>query len=102
MVNKHRPKHNFAAHDLTRLLRALWIQDDPIFIPERYRVQFTFIILVFCWTGARIGSFFTGGLRWRYISLVLQRAARGGWKLIYNIKQRWVKNVARSTQVLVI
>jgi hypothetical protein len=23
---------------------------------------------------------------------VLQRAARGGWKLIYNIKQRWVKN----------
>jgi hypothetical protein len=92
VVNKHRPKHNFAARDLTRILRALWTQDDPIFIPERYRVQFTYIIHVYCWTGARIGAFFTDGLRWRDISLVLQRAAQGGWKLIYNIKQRWVKN----------
>jgi hypothetical protein len=63
VVNKHRPKYNFAARDLTRILRALWTQDDPIFIPERYRVQFTYIIHVYCWTGARIGAFFTNGLR---------------------------------------
>jgi hypothetical protein len=59
-VNKHRPKHNFTSRDLTRILLTLWTQDDLIFIPERYRVQLTFIIRVYCWTGARLSAFFTG------------------------------------------
>jgi len=33
VVNKHRPKHNFTVRDLTRVLLALWTQDDLIFIP---------------------------------------------------------------------
>jgi hypothetical protein len=65
VVKKHRPKHNFTARDLTRVLLTLWTRDDLIFIPERYRVQTTFIIHVYCWTGARIGAFFTDGLRYK-------------------------------------
>lgn len=49
VVNKHRPKHNFTMRDLTRVLLTLWTRDDLIFIPERYRVQTTFIIHVYCW-----------------------------------------------------
>jgi hypothetical protein len=64
VVNKKRPKHNFSVSDLTRVLVTLWVKDDLIFIPERYRLQFTFIFRVYCWTGARLGAFFTGGLRY--------------------------------------
>jgi hypothetical protein len=42
-----RPKHNFTSRDLTRLLLTLWTQDNPIFIHERYRLQFTFAFQVF-------------------------------------------------------
>lgn len=65
VVNKHRPKHNFTVRDLTRVLLALWTYDDLIFIHERYRVQTTFLIHVYCWTGARISAFFTDGLRYK-------------------------------------
>ena len=64
-MKKHCPKHNFTSRDLTRILLTLWTQDDLIFIPERYRVQTTFIIHVYCWTGARISAFFTDGLRYK-------------------------------------
>lgn len=87
VVNKRRPKYNFAPRELT-----LWTKDDLIFIPERYRIQFTFIIRVYCWTGARLSAFFTDGLRYRDVELVLQRTPIGRWRLIYRIDQRWVKN----------
>ena len=32
----------------TRVLLALWTRDDLLFIPERYRVQATFIIHIYC------------------------------------------------------
>ena len=92
LVNKRRPKHNFTATDLVRIIVCLWTKDDLNFIPERYRIQFTFITLVFCWTGARIGAFFTDGLRYKDIELVLQRTPNAPWKCIYKIDQRWVKN----------
>ena len=108
VVNKRRPKHNFALRDLTRLLVTLWTEDDLIFVHERYRLQFTLIFRMYCWTGARLAAFFTGGLRYgasrgsrlvvdginrdQDIDLVLQRRGRDGWKLIYQLKQRWVKN----------
>lgn len=48
VINKHRPKQNFTHQDLTRVLAALWTRDDLIFIPERYQIQTTFIIDVYC------------------------------------------------------
>lgn len=39
-----------------------------------------------------MGAFFTGGLRYRDIDLMLQRMPGGGWRAIYNISQKWVKN----------
>ena len=94
------PENNFGPNDLTRILIALWTKDDLIFIPERYRIQFTFIINVYCWTGARLGAFFTGGLHYEDIELVLQRVLGGGWRSIYNISQRWVKNNRDSENVV--
>jgi hypothetical protein len=43
-ANAYRPKHIFTWRDLNRLLITLWTQDDLIFIPERYRLQYAFII----------------------------------------------------------
>jgi hypothetical protein len=57
-------KHQFTRRDLTLILVTLWTQDDLIFIPERYRLQFTLIFRMYCWTGAKLGAFFTGGFRW--------------------------------------
>ena len=92
VVNKHIPKYNFERHDLFQALKTLWTKDDLRVIPERYRVQFTFILRVFCWTGARIGSFFDDhALKWRDVTLVLQRVPTGPWRLIFKIDQRWVK-----------
>ncbi|KAL8706139.1 MAG: hypothetical protein Q9201_000774 [Fulgogasparrea decipioides] len=53
---------------------------------------------VFCWTGARIGAFFPTrkddgkGLRYRDVELVLRRIPDSGWKVMYRLDQRWVKN----------
>ena len=95
VVNKHRPKHNFTVKDLPRIVVTPFTKDDLIFTPERYRIQFIFILRVFCWTGARLGAFFTNGLRYRDIELVLQRTPGAPWKCIYKIDQRWVKNNRR-------
>jgi len=92
VVNKHKPKHNFTPRELTRILLTLWTKDNIIFIPERYRIQFTFIVRVYCWTGARLSAFFTNGLLYRDVELVLQRTSTERWRLIYKIDQRWVKN----------
>jgi Protein of unknown function (DUF3435) len=82
VVNKRLPKHNFISSDLTRILLTLWTKDDLVFISDRHWIQFTFIIRVYCWTGARLGAFFTDGLRYRDVDFVLQRVPSGGWRLI--------------------
>lgn len=53
---------------------------------------------VFCWTWAKIGTSFPGvkdkntiGLQYRDLELVLLRTTVG-WKSVYRIDQRWVKN----------
>ena len=51
--------------DLARFLLAVWTRDDLIFFSERYPVQTTFIIDVYCWTAARIGAFFSGRLQYK-------------------------------------
>jgi hypothetical protein len=63
-LKNHRPKDNFVEDALTRFQVTLWTKDDLIYIPERYRIRTTFIINVYCWTGARISAFFTGDFRY--------------------------------------
>jgi hypothetical protein len=65
VVIKHSDKHNLQCVDATRLLRVLWTKDDLIYIPERYRIQATWVFDLYCWTGARLSAFFTGGLHYK-------------------------------------
>jgi len=68
VVNIRRPKHLFTERDARRLLKTPWTQDDSTFITERYRIQFNFIFLEFCWTGARLGCIFHwGGFATKYV-----------------------------------
>ncbi|KAI9765370.1 MAG: hypothetical protein M1840_007450 [Geoglossum simile] len=92
IINKRKPKHLFGKEDLTEILITLWTKDDLIFIHEQNRVQFTFIFHVYCWTEARLGAFFTGGLHYKDLELVMKHLPGGGWTLIYKIDQCWVKN----------
>ncbi|EXJ96194.1 hypothetical protein A1O1_01320 [Capronia coronata CBS 617.96] len=85
VVNKHRPKHNFTVRDLSRVLLALWTFDDLIFIPERYRIQVTFLIHVYCWTGARINAFFADGLRYKVCFAVWSLIGSGMLRLSCNV-----------------
>ena len=64
VVNIKKPKYNFTVTTLTKVLVTLWTKDDLVFIPERYRLQDTFILRVYCWAGARLSAFFTGGFRY--------------------------------------
>jgi hypothetical protein len=83
----------FRSCDLTRNLLTLWTQDDLIFIPEHYQIQFAFIIQVFYWTATRPGALFIISRRYQDINTILQQVPSSGWRLIiYNISQRWVKN----------
>jgi hypothetical protein len=60
----NRLKQNFTERDAHRVLKCPWTQDLPIFLPYRYRIQFHYILLEYCRTGARLNAFFTGGLRY--------------------------------------
>ncbi|KAI9768035.1 MAG: hypothetical protein M1839_004298 [Geoglossum umbratile] len=98
VVNAKKPKHLFDRDDLIRFHTTFWTMDDEKFIHPRNKLQIPFIIDVFCWTGARIGAFFPtldnknkGGLRYKDVDVVLLRTD-DGWKVIYKIDQRWVKN----------
>jgi hypothetical protein len=57
VIHKRNEKHLFTQKDLNNIFLVLWTNDDLVFIPERYPIQFTFIFLVYCWTGARISVF---------------------------------------------
>ena len=114
-MNKKKQKQLFGEKELVQFNVTFWAIDDAQFIHPRNKAQVPFVIAVFCWTGARIGAFFPdqenkdkGGLRYGVISIerfkgsfadrlqdievVLIRIPSGGWKVIYRIDQRWVKN----------
>lgn len=57
-VNKRKIKRLFRETEFIQFNTAFWTADDACFIHPRNRVQVPFAILVFCWTGARIGAFF--------------------------------------------
>jgi hypothetical protein len=48
VVNIKKPKYNFTVTILTKVLATLWAKDDLIFISERYQLQYTFILRVYC------------------------------------------------------
>jgi hypothetical protein len=50
-------KENFTKRDLDRVMDAIWNADDLAFIPMRYCIYATLIILFYCQTGARLSAF---------------------------------------------
>ncbi|KAH6614601.1 hypothetical protein B0J18DRAFT_439744 [Chaetomium sp. MPI-SDFR-AT-0129] len=96
-----RPKYNFGVADLDRVLLTLWTRRDLIFIHERERVQFHFLLESFCWSGGRIGAFFEGGgLKYKDINLVLRRTNKEGqWDLMWKLDQRYVKNALHPEDI---
>ncbi|OAL17393.1 hypothetical protein AYO22_11704 [Fonsecaea multimorphosa] len=89
VVNKHRGNHNFGIQDLTRILLAFWTYDDLVFIHDRYRMQVVHVPharLLCNRVGVWINAFFADGLRYWRVD------ADGGWRLVYQLDQRWVKN----------
>ncbi|KAL2255096.1 hypothetical protein VTK26DRAFT_4119 [Humicola hyalothermophila] len=74
-----RPKYNFQVSDLDNVLVTLWIGPDIIFIHKRERIQFHFLLDVFCWSGGRSGALCNGGgLKYKDITLVLRRTNKEG------------------------
>jgi hypothetical protein len=69
---RKKPKHLFGKPELDRFHEALWTKDDLIFTHPRSVVQTLFLNDAFCWTGARIGAFFSkAGLQYQ-VNLVLR------------------------------
>jgi hypothetical protein len=56
-----RDKYLFDVDDLVNVLFTLWTEDDSVFIHECMRVRVTFLLLAYCFTGARIGAFLHNG-----------------------------------------
>ena len=72
VVNKKKPKHLCGDKELAHFTKTFWTVDDDHFIHPRNKAQISFIIAVFCWTGARNGACFPDkkddskkGLRYR-------------------------------------
>jgi hypothetical protein len=40
---------------------SLWMEGDSVFIHEAMRIQITFLLLAYCFSGARIGAFLHNG-----------------------------------------
>lgn len=71
-MNKRKQKHLFGVNELIAFNYTFWTVDEGHFIYSRNKAQVPFLISVYCWTGARIGSFFPdkhgkmdAGLRYR-------------------------------------
>lgn len=71
-MNKRKEKHLFGMKELVEFNHTFWTVDEDHFIHPRNKAQVPFLMSVYCWTGARIGSFFPdkhgkmdAGLRYR-------------------------------------
>jgi len=51
----------FDVDDLVNILVFLWTEDDLVSIHECMRDQITFLILVYCYSGARSGALLYNG-----------------------------------------
>lgn len=57
-MNKHKEKRLFGKKEMVEFNHTFWSVDEAHFIPSRNKVQVPFLMSVYCWTEARIGSFF--------------------------------------------
>ncbi|KAH2363659.1 hypothetical protein KXV98_003685 [Aspergillus fumigatus] len=95
-----RAKHMFTHCDLKNIIVSIWKDDDPDFIHPRYRVRLTFAILIYCYSGARMGTFIPDtskkdqrGLRYEVdIEHYIYRRPDGEIELFFRLSERWVKN----------
>lgn len=79
VVNKRKEKRLFGIKELIEFNNTFWTADEGYFIHPRNKAQIPFLMSVYCWTGARIGSFFPdkdgkadAGLRYRvYLYIVV-------------------------------
>ena len=55
--HQKKEKHLFDVEDLVNVLNSMWTEDDSVFIYKCMRVQMSFLFLVYCFTGARVGIF---------------------------------------------
>ncbi|KAL8649381.1 MAG: hypothetical protein Q9210_004441, partial [Variospora velana] len=100
---KKKDKYNLGPKEKENHIYTFWTVDEDNFIHLRNKVLIPFILSVYCWTGARIGTFFPkkkGGSRRysvKYLSLIehleiiLKRTGRSSWKVIYRVGQKFVK-----------
>ena len=51
----------FDVDDLVHVIVPAWTKYDKGFFHEGMRVQMTFLLLVYCFTGARVGAFLHNG-----------------------------------------
>jgi len=61
MKTKKREKRLFDIDDLVGVFVSLWTEDNSVFIHEAMRDQITFLLLVYCFSIARIGAFLHNG-----------------------------------------
>lgn len=60
-TTKRREKFLFDVDDLVHVIVSAWIKYDNGFLHEGMRVQMTFLLLVYCFTDARVGAFLNNG-----------------------------------------
>lgn len=60
-TTKKRDKFLFDVDDLVHVILSAWTKYDNGFFHEGMRVQMTFLLLVYCFTGARVGAFLHNG-----------------------------------------
>ncbi|KAG4258505.1 hypothetical protein FPRO03_03459 [Fusarium proliferatum] len=90
-INIQRPKYNLQPEDLNRLIDQIWCGKDSQHIHDRNRLQFHFLLLLFCHSGARRNALLGCGVPYKDIQLVLE-SRQDGPSFFFNLKQRHVKN----------
>ena len=84
MMNIKKPKYNSPWSLLPKFWSSFWIKDDLIFVSERHRLQYIFILRIYYWTGGSCLNttlFFTDLHHgWFYL--------RGGFRLAYILTLR--------------
>ena len=57
VCNVKSPKHNLTKATLEHILETIWSGEDQMYIHERYRLQFVFLLLLYTAAGARIDAY---------------------------------------------
>ena len=57
LSSKKKDKYLFGEVELVNFSKAFWTVDNECFVHPRNKLQIPFLLLIYCWTGARIGAF---------------------------------------------